>query len=1072
MNVLHLTRDSDIEAGMKNGLRLEPFGGALLFAAIAVGGPVRSDDFTVGAPTVTTNGSILHVLDGEDSLTVTGLGSITVGGANVRATEATGPNNELTVQDGAALTTSGALGHGIFLQGPRIAVRTSGDIATSGSGAIGAFLIGDEAFFIAGSDGTIVTTGADNAAGIRIEGADTFVLNGGDVTTAGTNSDGILVIGDAAEVQLSLSSNIAINGPGSDGVRVDGAGAEVLHFGEIVVNSLDGRGIDVSGGAGSQITHGAVGVITTNGNNSAGISIVSQGGIANVDGTIEVTGTSAVALNASGGDVDLSFGGTITAAGVNARGIRVVSDDSRLSIGSGGQVTTSGMNGEGVFFLGNFAAIETAGAIATSGDDAHGIEVQSTGNGGVVINSGQITATGADSSAIYAQGSDLWIGNSGQLQAQGIEGRGIWVFGDRAQVSHAGAGAQILTDNPAVSLGYGIFLDGDDADVMIANEAEIATFGIFSDGVFIDGARARLSFDSGLIETDGNNSRGARVTGDNAEVTLASDARIETQGDLSTGVLVEGADGRLISGGVVITNGIEAHGLALDGSGGTVENTGPVLVQGGDAAGVDANGGNGAIRNAGGILTEGANGFGVRTAGAGYTVENSGFIGATGVGGIGVLLGGVGDSGGTFLNDGFLVTEAIADAAIRMDIADGEIVNTGEIRAQGAAAGIVATGDGAVVHNSGRLFSGVSDVAFAASGANATLRMDAGSVLVGELVFAAAGTATVDVGHPNAALTFNGVPATRLSAGRPQLLIGSTLHVFDPEHFAQLEASGIDILNRIGTGLDLARPTDGAENIRSFWMTGGVDPENDLTTLGGVIGTMVPLSADRYIGLALGSDAMSLETEFGSSSIEGQAQAIAAAWGGRTGSGFFEMTLAIGTTEQDSTRRVANNLAPSGFEDATGRVAGRFFGVSGTFGTDLVVQGVSVQPSLRLRYTRQDFDAFTEAGSISALDVSARSSQSLELRARTDLPLESRETALGQIDLSLYGGADALWQPGSEVDLTVAGLPFAFGRANNGFSTGAFAGARAGIDLGPRSRLDVQGEIGLAGVDGPSPERK
>ena len=329
---------------------------------------------------------------------------------------------------------------------------------------------------------------------------------------------------------------------------------------------------------------------------------------------------------------------------------------------------------------------------------------------------------------------------------------------------------------------------------------------------------------------------------------------------------------------------------------------------------------------------------------------------------------------------------------------------------------------------------------------------------MGEFEFLAAG-ATLDVGLPNAALTWDwAAPDTILSDGRPQLVDGNTLYVFDPAHFAAMDQAALSTIDQIGFALDQRQAASGSQG-RSFWATGNIASASDTDAASGMLGATFNLSADRQLGLFFGTQSTGYETAFSSSQIDSRATFAGLTWGGTTGSGFFETALSFGTVSSDATRRVANNTVADGIEDAISSPDGTFLGLSATYGTEMQLGARTVRPSLRLRYSWQQTDAFAETGSQADMMVEERVTQRVDLRAKLETDLAARQTPLGDMGLSIYGGLDLAQTMADDVNAMAAGQPVVFATGQSGFSMGGFVGAHARFATREVTSFALSGEL-------------
>jgi hypothetical protein len=694
----------------------------------------------------------------------------------------------------------------------------------------------------------------------------------------------------------------------------------------------------------------------------------------------------------------------------------------------------------------------------------------------IVTDTGSIAVVGDGVDGVDASGSGNSIINRRFISTDGLNANGISVLGGNNTVSVTGNG-------------------------------QIETAGTDSHGIALTGNGNSALYDGLFISTSGDGAlgiQGSTGAGIVIETRSTNGAEITTQGNGAHGIGIRfnSDNATVLNGANIFTTGTDAHGIFVsdDSEGAVITNTGNITTEiGGGASGIRTEGANTIISNSGSITTSEAQSHGIYIFRApGSQANNSGFISVSGDGSNGmysfesdniVLLNsgeilvtdlartGMETLDGTInnvmINSGLIRGEQVAGEAILVDSSDTRVLNSGEIRTDPGITGIN-VGGGAVVtdvfvRNTGRIFSGIGagDTAFG-SGATTTnthLRLDPGSIIVGEINFTGALNATLDVGLPNAAFTLTGLPDTILSDGRPQLVDGTTLYVFDPAHFAAMDQAAFSTLDQIGFALDQRLTGDWPEG-RSLWATGNILSGGDTDAVSGMLGTTFALSADRHLGGFVGTQTLGYETAFSSSRIDSAVTFGGLTWGGRTGSVVFDTALSFGTIANDSTRRVANNTVLTGIEDATASPDSRFFGLSATIGTETRFGDRPVRPSLRLRYGWQRTDAFAETGSQADMIVGARVSQRVDLRARVDTDLAPVDTGLGPMAIGVYGGLDLGYTLADDVMATVAGLPVNFGTDPSGFDARGFVGAQATIATRNGASLSLSGEIGTGGDAG------
>ncbi len=272
-------------------------------------------DFLVDTPTVITNGSAANILDGNDSLIITGDGAITTVPNDTYGVEATGSFNSIT--NGGSIVTSGESSNGIQAVDQTI-ISNTGTIETHGL-----FSEGIEAneYTTIMNSGIIITRGDDAAAiYLRDHG---MVINSGSIITYG--SGGAAGI-DAGDDHIVINSGLIETRGGGDGVNV-GADSKVTNTGVIRVYEDNGSAIQL--GDDSQGFNS--GAIVTFSNGAKGIRSFS-GTIFTNSGSIRTYGDNARAIDGQSSNTIINSGLLFT-AGLNSAAIDTTADSTVTNSG-------------------------------------------------------------------------------------------------------------------------------------------------------------------------------------------------------------------------------------------------------------------------------------------------------------------------------------------------------------------------------------------------------------------------------------------------------------------------------------------------------------------------------------------------------------------------------------------------------------------------------------------------------------------------------------------------------------------------------------------------------------------
>ncbi len=162
--------------------------------------------------------------------------------------------------------------------------------------------------------------------------------------------------------------------------------------------------------------------------------------------------------------------------------------------------------------------------------------------------------------------------------------------------------------------------------------------------------------------------------------------------------------------------------------------------------------------------------------------------------------------------------------------------------------------------------------------------------------------------------------------------------------------------------------------------------------------------------------------------------------------GFADVSLLGGGSDNSSSRRIENNLAPGGVEYAQAKYAGWFISPEIAFGFDRPVgNSMTLTPAVRLRYLAAGFGGYQESGSAAGLAVASRVAHYLEERIGTALTRRFDGVAHGVLQMTGTAGLVSLQRAGdSGVNAVLLGQSLAFATPGEGSLIGYYAGA--GID--------------------------
>ncbi|MEM1128999.1 MAG: autotransporter outer membrane beta-barrel domain-containing protein [Pseudomonadota bacterium] len=585
------------------------------FVVQSIGGGGGNGGFNV-SPSLSFAG------EGSGAVSV-GLGGVGGDGGDGGRVIATSSNQIVTTGDQSGGIVAQSVGYG----GGNGAFNVSASLTGSGtaSGAIGVGIGGSGGS--AGDGGKVVLNVTDDRESFEI-GSISHLTDSSDFTifTSGNRSSAVIAQsvgygGGNGGFNVTVSGAAAGEGAGSVGVGIGGRGA--------------------GGGDGGEVESDVTANIYTDGDESIGLLVQSEGG-GGGNGGFDVTADISVAAIGVGGGVGVGIGGS---AGDGGTGDTVTSTLT-------GNVVTLGDTSPGVIVQskgggGGNGGVNVTGTVALAGLE---------GGGGVSVGLG---GSGGDGRSA----SDVTSRVTGDISTAGSTSGGLLV-----QSSAGGGGngavnvAGTLTMSGEVSGGISVGIGGSGGDgsnsgvVQSRLTGDVTTAGDTSPGVIVQSkaggggnggvnvsAAANLSGTvGGGISVGVGGSGGGGGTSD--EVTGRVTGNVTTSGDTSPGIAIQSLGGGGGNGGVNVTAAIS---LASQGSGAVGVGVGGTGGDGGDGAattGVVTGDTSTSGANSPGITIQsqgggGGNGGVNVTAALSLSTEGSGAVGV-GVGGMG---GGSGD---------------------------------------------------------------------------------------------------------------------------------------------------------------------------------------------------------------------------------------------------------------------------------------------------------------------------------------------------------------------------------------------------------------------------------------------
>ena len=844
---------------------------------------------------------------------------------------------DVEARSGTTIDTAGASSYGILAQ------------SIGGGGGNGAM-----AFAGSGGPGLSVAVAIGGTAGGGGEGKDVNVQSWADIKTKGDLSAGVFTQsigggggngGFAGSLALGgNSASVSIGGSGGSGGRagrvdvgnlgtIDTSGASAAG---VFAQSIGGGGgnggsafagsiglasvsTSVGGGGGAGNFGGVVdiqntGVITTRGNNSAGVFAQSIGGGGGSGGdatSLALAGPVAVAVGVggsggaggNGGNVIVGNEGRIEAQGPNSDGVFAQSIGG--SGGSGGSATTGTL----VFPV----KIEDVEIPAISANVSVGGRGAGGGTAGEVevSNSGEIATAGFLSNGVFAQS----VGGSG---GKGGHATNISIAFDATftgKVAVGGSGGQGGIGNK----------------VTVENSGQITTAGDFANGVFgqsvgggggTGGNATNVSLSLTPPPTapedfipapsanfdlafGGNGGSGA-IGG---PVELRNYGKIETKGNFASGVMAQSVGGAGGFGGDARTIQVELTADPMDFAPLTALTSLDVTLVVGGTGGSGSNGGAATVTNQGDVATTGAFSHGI----------------------VAQSVGGGGGAGGSAMSFQFSNADAVPEVPVLSDIAGLTTLNM-TLQGSGGAGGnggLVTVESAGRIKTSGHFAMGIVAQSVAGGGGLAGFYNPNG-ITGNEIADAIFNT----VVQTNAGLSFAGSVGGAGNAGDVNVTHSGTIETAgDGAHgiFAQ-SAAGQGTAGKVGIALDGSISASGKDAYGIYAQSGGAQGNGDITVEirnGGAVrggsgagagvrlvgganntltnrGSISALSGSAILGGGNGDTIQNFGTVTGSVDLGGGANAFHNQAGATFNSGATVNLAAAGTLTNDGT------LSPGG----------------------------------------------------------------------------------------------------------------------------------------------------------------
>jgi len=555
---------------------------------------------------------------------------------------------------------------------------------------------------------------------------------------------------------------------------------------------------------------------------------------------------------------------------------------------------------------------------------------------------------------------------------------------------------------------------------------------------------------------------------------------IRTSGDNAYGIYSQFDGATITNSGLVTASGDGSLGIEADGFSSVVSNSGTIATSGDGAFGIAPLGDLIVVTNSGTITTSGLASYGILSVGDGVVIDNSGAITTSGDGAGGIASAG---AGARITNSGSIATNGLGANGIESGGDNTTITNSGTIRTSGPGAiGIGAGGLDAVIINSGTIIS-PAGYSIVSAAPNATLKLLRGSVLVGDLEFDYADSATLDIARGlSTALHFDtcvcgGLPATIDAHGAPLAVSDEWVYTADVTALiAQSQMLG-DLTDAVFGALDGGRAAgeakstsplgyapenpvardlaifrDGAAKpVREAWVKGfggtrdqdahGLDMGSE-QKLAGFVSGMDFFAAQGWVGGAFIGGSWAKADVEGSQTLEARS-VFGGVYASRDiGTAQLDLAALVGWSDYDSERQVADNTDPDGLDMAKADYDGWFVSPRVALTQPFQLGPQRAEVSLSAHYAGLFLDSYEEHGAQGALEIDRRQVHLLLGRAALALPTDYVHPDGARTSLTPSLGVQGRTQFGDDdVEGALEGIDIDFSTGKDK-ALGAFAGLR------------------------------
>lgn len=478
-----------------------------------------------------------------------------------------GANANITIGEGASIVNDGTGDTNGFhravyaMSGARIeigdnsTVETKSGATTSSNHGVQAGELGHTGTIVMGENITVSTQG-ENSYGVFAYTTGSSITGGKTaITTTGDKGYGIAAA-NGAVVNLGAGSSVTTSGQAGHGINAQSNGQVSLGNNSSITTSGNST-LGVSSHSGSVVTLGNNMTINTSGATAYGMQSDGTGSKINIGNNFifESTNTGSRGIQTRrGGEVKVGDDASITTRAANSWGMNSNGDtnfNSLVTTGLRTTIVTTGTNGHGVgannngrLVLGNDATIDV------SGDGAMGAFVTGTNATVTTGERANITTNGIGGKGAYGTNAGtINIGQASTITTTNQQALGIHSTGNNTTIN---TGLKV-TINTTGDDAYGVYADNGGA-VSLGNNNRVTTTGAATHSLVAQANSQITMGNDGFIVTDKDASHAVLALGANANISLGSNATINTKGINNTNNVYATAGGNITLAGATITN--------------------------------------------------------------------------------------------------------------------------------------------------------------------------------------------------------------------------------------------------------------------------------------------------------------------------------------------------------------------------------------------------------------------------------------------------------------------------------------------------------------------------------------